>query len=81
MNARTLWGEAYITSIVHHSHEYHYHHIGRRIDQVEYHPDYQHLMTHALRAGCAAYGYNHGDLHSSHVARGMYVLRFTYSYI
>ena len=45
--------------------------VGRRIDQVEYHPDYPYLMSHGLRAGCAAYGYNHTDLHSSHVARGM----------
>ena len=33
-------------------------------------------MSHGLRAGCAAYGYNNRDLHSSHVTRGT---RFVFS--
>ncbi len=45
--------------------------VGRRIDQVEYHPDYSCLMSHGLSAGCAAYGYNNSNVHSSHVARGI----------
>ena len=43
---------------------------GRRVDVVDYHPDYAVLMSHGLEAGCASYGYNHSsNTKGSHVAR------------
>ena len=44
---------------------------GRRIDVVDYVPDYHYLMKHSLESGCAGFGYNKQKelTNSSHIIR------------
>ena len=42
---------------------------GRRIDIIDYHPDYYKLMQHGIEGGASSYGYNNESLYGSHISR------------